>query len=181
MAKDPVKHGNEIQQFAADRVIHSELLQQHLVPCGNDLVLLTLKGHLIIENLLEMNLCRMLGLACFPEGEKENPNLEFHQKLRMVQAVVMNRTPAPKPNADLFCVITMLNKVRNDLAHKLEAPKEVEASVKRLVQSYQAKADQKVDTTKPLPDMLRTCIIKLCHFLDAVRVQSFKLDWYGEQ
>lgn len=99
----------------SDDALKSLDLVEYLTPCGDDLILLTLKGHLIIENLLEMNLTRLLDIDYLPEG-KDNPNLEFSQKLKLVQAVVLSREPGP--NADLFCAIAKLNKIRNDLAHK---------------------------------------------------------------
>jgi len=36
--------------------------RRHLDSCGNDLILLTLKGHLMIESMLENIVARMLGL-----------------------------------------------------------------------------------------------------------------------
>jgi hypothetical protein len=147
------------------------LVGQHLLPCRDNLVLLTLNGHLIIENLLEMNLCRLLAIDCLPTDDQ----LEFSQKLRLVQAVVIKREPGP--NADLFCAIRMLNKARNELAHNLRNPAEIESAVKRIIQSYQSRADAKLSSQEPLAEQLRRCIRQLCRFLDKVRVQSFKLEW----
>ena len=69
----------------------------HLLPCSDDLTLLTLKGHLVIESLLEAILARRLRIPQLPD---ENAKLEFYQKLKLVQSVVCNCEPGP--NADLF-------------------------------------------------------------------------------
>ena len=156
----------------SDDALKSLDLVEYLTPCGDDLILLTLKGHLIIENLLEMNLTRLLDIDCLPEG-KDNPNLEFSQKLKLVQAVVLSREPGP--NADLFCAIAKLNKIRNDLAHKLMIQEEIEAGITSIVQSYQSKADTKL-SSDTLPMQLKSCILKLCGFLLRVRVHFHKLD-----
>jgi hypothetical protein len=175
MDDDLYKLSGPIDEFAQDRILFLDLVPQYLQPCGEDLVLLTLKGHLILETLLEMNLCRMLRVKSMPSGNA-HPGLEFNQKLRLVRAVVLSREPAAKPNSDLFVVIEKLNSVRNALAHNLMPGEKIEAEVKRVIESYQAKTDSKLNTTKPLAEQLKACITLLCIFLDAVRVQTFKLD-----
>ncbi len=167
------KWGKEIEQLIADRQKPGELVEEHLGSCGDDLILITLKGHLIIENLLEMNLCRLLALDRLPEG-KDNPDLEFSQKLKLIQAVVIAREPSP--NADLFCAIAKLNKIRNDLAHKLMSQEEIEGAVNSVIQSYQSKTDLKLSLDQTTAMQLRICILKLCRFLDTVRVHFYKLD-----
>ena len=171
------KRVREVDQLFADHSKSDELVTEHLGKCADDLILLTLKGHLIIENLLEVNLCRLLVIERLPEG-KDNPDLEFSQKLKLVQAVVLTREPGP--NADLFCAIAKLNKIRNDLAHNLMNQAEIEAAVKRVLESYQSKADLKLSSGRPLPEQLKDCIVKLCQFLVAVRVHFCKLKWQEE-
>lgn len=148
-----------------------DLLGQ-LKPCGDDLILLTLKGHLIIENLLEMNLCYLLTIDHLPE--KDNAKLEFNQKLKLLEAVVIKREPSP--NADLFCAISKLNKIRNDLAHKLMTQEEIEAAVNSFIQSYQSKADKKLNLNQTPATQLKNCIQKLCVFLCRVETHFNKLE-----
>jgi hypothetical protein len=100
--------------------------------------------------------------------------LEFKQKLDLVKAVVIAREP--KPNADLFCAIGKLNSIRNELAHDLKDQSQIEAAVKSIIQSYQSKADLKLRSGKPVAELLRNCIVKLCEFLDDVIVHFYKLD-----
>ncbi len=88
---------DEINQLIADRSKPAELIKEHLASCGDDLILITLKGHLIIENLLEMNLCRLLGIERLPKEKEDNyPELQFIHKLKLLQAVVVQSKPGHK-------------------------------------------------------------------------------------
>ena len=140
------------------------------------LILITLKGHLIIEHLLEMNLCRLLGIDRLPKEKEDNyPELEFIHKLKLLQAVTVGSKPGP--NTDLFKAIAKLNKIRNRLVHNLKNAKEIEADVKSVIDCYQSKADKKLSLGEPLPAQLKSCIYKLCRFLDSVNVHFHRLKW----
>src|SRR5438477_4929678 len=109
------KQFQQTNQLADDLIKHSALLDQHLKPCSDDLVLLTLKGHLLIESLLEINLCHLLGIDRLPKEKEDNyPELEFIHKLKLLQAATIQSKPGP--NADLFKAVAKLNKIRNNLA-----------------------------------------------------------------
>jgi hypothetical protein len=177
MSKNTNEKIDKLIQFSDDILRLPDLLDQHLKPCGDDLILLTLKGHLIIENLLEMNLCRLLAINSLPE--KDNAKLEFHQKLKLVEAVVIAREP--NPNADLFCAIAKLNKIRNDLAHKLMTQEEIEKAVSSIIQSYQSKADKKMNLGQTTTMQLKNCIRKLCVFLCKVRIHFYKLERQSDE
>jgi hypothetical protein len=148
-----------------DMIKSVDLLDQHLKPCGEDLILLTLKGHLIIERLLEMNLSLILGV--------ENlPRLRFSDKLKLLQAAVVEGKPGP--NTDLFMVIEKLNEVRNSLAHNLRDNKEIEVETERIIVCLRSRADKKESLGKSSADRLRSCVHKLCKFLLDVRVHIHK-------
>jgi hypothetical protein len=59
------------------------MLEQDFKPCSDDLTLLTLKGHLIAEHLLETILVRLLAIGEVPK----NLRLGFSQKLILIEAV----------------------------------------------------------------------------------------------
>ncbi|MGH7989311.1 MAG: hypothetical protein ACREDS_03840, partial [Limisphaerales bacterium] len=150
-------------------------LEQYLKPSGDDLILLTLKGHLIIEGLLETNLCRLLAVDCLPKEKEDNyPELEFIHKLKLLQAATIQSKPGP--NTDLFKAIAKLNKIRNNLAHNLKDPQEIELEIKSLIDCYQSKAYKKLSLAKSLAEQLRNCIRKLYEFLFNVRVHFYKLE-----
>lgn len=110
-------------QFIADLEKPDQLVNEHLLPCGDDLILITLKGHLIIEALIEMNLCRLLCIDSLPTKEGR---LGFNQKLalleRVVGAMALPGEGGSKPSKgaldiDVFCPIRTLNTTRNALGH----------------------------------------------------------------
>ncbi len=163
------------KQFAADIEEQFDCLDQHLKPCGEDLILLTLKGHLIIESFLEVNLCRLLAIDHLPKEKEDNyPELEFIHKLKLLQAATIQSKPGP--NADLFKAIAKLNSIRNKLAHNLKDSSEIEADIKKIIDCYQSKADRKLNLGESLADQLRNCIRKLCEFLCHVRFHFYKLE-----
>ena len=116
-----IKRIEKAAQFLTDRQKMMVLITQHLKPCGEDLTLLTLKGHLLIENLLDTNLCRLLAVQNLPVGRGR---LGFNQKLYLLKEVVI-QCEEPGPNSDLFCAIDALNELRNQTAHKLKNQGEV--------------------------------------------------------
>jgi hypothetical protein len=161
---------HKLDLLLPDLVKFSDLVNQHLVPCSDDLILLTLKGHLIIENLLEMNLCNLLAVERLA---KKKGRLGFAQKLALVQVVVEHREPGP--NADLFCVIEKLNDLRNQIAHNLKEPGEIEVGVKDFIKEYHAKSGEKMRWDKPLSAQLKEGIGRLCGFLWQVRQHAHDL------
>ena len=157
---------DENNVLLADRFKPSELVNLHLNPCGTDLILLTIKGHLIIESLLGMNLCRLLAIEHIPLG--------FTQKLRLLRKVVEEREPGP--DADVFLAIKDLNDLRNQLAHNLKNQNQIESDVKSFIEKC-----RKGGYVKSIPDgatseQLKHCIWGLCKFLEKVRVHLFKLE-----
>ena len=160
-----LKQIDENNVLLADRLKPSELVKQHLNPCGTDLILLSIKGHLIIERLLGMNLCRLLDIEDTPLG--------FAQKLRLLRKVVEEREPGP--DADVFLAIEALNYLRNQLAHDLKNQDQIESVVKSFIEKC-----RKGGYVKSIPDgatseQLKHCIGGLCKFLEMVRVHLFKL------
>lgn len=169
MNKKVLKACDKSNQLVSDSLRALDLYEQHLQPCKSDFILLILKGHLIIEHLLEINLVRLLSIEHLPEGG----DLEFSQKLKLVQAVVMASKVGP--NADLFCVIAKLNQVRNKLAHNLLSEEQIKIQVQTLIQSYQGKTDKKLDS-ESLEKQLKNCMLRLISFLLKVRKHFIKLE-----
>jgi hypothetical protein len=132
-----LKQIDENNVLLADRLKPSELVKQHLNPCGTDLILLSIKGHLIIERLLGMNLCRLLDIEDTPLG--------FAQKLRLLRKVVEEREPGP--DADVFLAIEALNYLRNQLAHDLKNQDQIESVVKSFIEKC-----RKGGYVKSIPD-----------------------------
>jgi hypothetical protein len=180
-AKNSLEEIDKHIQLTDDILKLPSLLDQHLKPCRDDLVLLTLKGHLIIESLLEMNLSRLLDVESWPQKgvNKKSFNMSFFHKLTLVGAVVSAREPGP--NADLILAIDALNDMRNKLAHNLKIQSEIEKDVKLFVEEYCRRAGVKVSLDKSTADQLRSCIHRLCAFLYRVRIHFFKLERQSDE
>jgi hypothetical protein len=169
-----IKNIEKSIQLGDDIIKYFELFDQHMKPCGDDLLLIVLKGHLIIERFLEMNLCRLLDVDELPQGKGR---LGFKQKLQLFEEVLKKREAGPKsPNSSLCVVINELNDVRNRMAHNLVCEADVEKKVRDLVNCYHSRVSKKIDSKQVLAEKLRQCIRGLCSFLSKARVHFHKLE-----
>lgn len=82
-----------------------------ILPPGKDPELIVLKGHLLIERLLEKFLCQKLANP----SELDEARLTFAHKISIVAA--MHSEPDSKW---LWTSIRLLNQLRNELAHQLD-------------------------------------------------------------
>jgi hypothetical protein len=90
-----------------------ELTRKHL-PESDDLSLVVLKSHLV----LEQQLTALIAHYCPRPDYLIGARLRFSQKLDLVHAFV------PMPIRDgIWDALRLLNTIRNDLAHNLEPPK----------------------------------------------------------
>jgi hypothetical protein len=91
------------------------------MPDVDDVSLIVLKGHLLIEEML-------LELATLAlEHPKHLAKLSFHQLACLVRALV-----AEKPDDKCWELILQINSLRNRLAHKLEPP-DLDQRIKRIL------------------------------------------------
>ena len=92
-------------------------LLEHL-PTTDDLSLITLKGHLLIEEILG----DLLSAKCKDPASLLNLDLSFYKKLGLVRALYGDRLNEEivLPPRTWDCV-EALNALRNELAHKLES------------------------------------------------------------
>lgn len=98
---------DEVAQARIDRV------REHL-PAGNDLTLVALKGHLLVEEALD----EIIAIACSEPKHLENQNLPFRFKPILARALFGHLLwPG------LWPLIEGLNTVRNNLAHHLDSPR----------------------------------------------------------
>lgn len=81
------------------------------MPDTDDLTLIVLKGHLLVEELL----IDLAGWA-FPNAQYLPPKFSFNNLTDVVRATVPQRGDDP-----CWELILKLNELRNDLAHKLES------------------------------------------------------------
>lgn len=90
-----------------------ERFQTH-VPVGKDAELLILKGHLLVERLLEKYLSQNLANPL----ELQDVGLRFGQKVAIVAAL-----HTQTESSWLWSSLRAFNRVRNELAHQIESSK----------------------------------------------------------
>jgi hypothetical protein len=100
----------------------------HLFPAGDDLTLIVLKGHLLIEEQLN---ARLQDIARRPEHLPDR--LGFHSLSMLCKALFYGENAAEEW---FWSAISRLNAIRNHLAHSLEAP-QLETKVDEMVRTLE--------------------------------------------
>lgn len=93
-----------------------ERFREHL-PIGGDLTLMILKGHLLIEE--QLNLLLATRIPRFAALEKAE--LSAIQRIMLAEAVIEEER-SDGSDAWLWPAVRKLNKLRNDIAHTLSKP-----------------------------------------------------------
>lgn len=153
---------------------YAELLVRHIKPCGGDLILLILKGHLVAEHLLEKLILRMLGLSQ-PTLRDCKIDLSFCRKLEIVTAVCRGRGQPSGPSASVLESIKKLNEVRNKLVHNLDPKNGIENEVRGLISDYYSREKDERQPGKELPEVLKVTLIRICQDLQKLRLHHFRL------
>lgn len=125
----------------------------HLPLDSSDRVLVVLKGHLLVEELLR----EYIDAHVIRADKLQDARLTFHQCLCLARAFSDGES-----NEKLWDSIEKLNGLRNKLAHSLE-PKDVDRRIKEFVEvlsnaqpnAIYADQDQKFG-------VLSTCILTIC-------------------
>src|SRR5260221_8851296 len=115
------------------------------LPMGQDRELLILKGHLLIERMLETYLSQNLANP----QELAESRLRFGQKLSLVAA--LHKQPG---SAWLWAVLRRLNGLRNELAHKIESAK-FDALLEQFITEVEASPELRYVDTPPNEERLR--------------------------
>jgi len=84
------------------------------LPMTDDIIVIVLKGHLIIEEILN----EILKSHCHDYSSIGDANLTFYQKVHVAKALM-----SAGFNEISFPAILLLNRLRNDLAHNLDSKK----------------------------------------------------------
>ena len=127
------------QAFADSDARSDRLLRLLAEP--DELVGLTLRGHLVLEELL----FAACAAHCQDMEQLKSARLRFPQLVSLLRA--LEKIPAAPPH--FWAALLELNILRNALAHRLEA-QDVEARIQRLVETAQLPppaAPQEVDAS----------------------------------
>jgi hypothetical protein len=128
------------------------------LPPINDLTLLTLKGHLIIERIIN----GIIESHCKEPEYLSKARLSFAQKVYIAQSLAL--IPGKKT---IWAAIHNLNKLRNHLSHNIDASKAEELAVK-FVMSSEIEITTELDIDISSTAMkVRGCIAQIVGFLQA--------------
>lgn len=143
-----------------DQRRHVFRYDEHM-PRGDDVSLIVLKGHLLIEEML----LELAMLAVPNPKHLEQASLGFHKLAHVVRALV-----AEKSDDKYWELILGINALRNQLAHKLQ-PHDLDQRIAKVleldkqVQPFEGIAiDKSTENFKPA-DGLRQAIVSCMQFL----------------
>jgi len=159
--------------FAEDPALEEKLkrIGGHLY-FADDIVLVVLKGHLLVEEQLTTIIRKFV-----PHGEFiDDANLRFFQKVQIARSLSWD-----EHQNDMWDLVIGLNKVRNDMAHALEHPK-VEAHISSLRACYfeifadseRAKAEKDARDA----DVLKSVVVVLTGFLAQFEKEVERFRWW---
>ena len=102
-------------KFSVDAIgqAREERYRKHL-PETDDVVLLTLKGHLLVEEILDV----LIKSSCAEPQHLDDIDVRFFIKAKLARAL-----HGPLFPNSMWLMIEALNTIRNDLAHNLESDK----------------------------------------------------------
>lgn len=97
------------------------------LPEKGDAVILTLKGHLIIEQLL---IKMMEVTAANPTPLKKLNRLQFSTRLLLVRTLLVENE-----RFKIWDLVEQLNSIRNEFAHRL-TPRQIDKDIERFISTY---------------------------------------------
>ena len=130
------------------------------MPDTDDLALVVLKGHLLVEEVL----VELTGLVLPYSQDLDNARLSFYQRACVIKAAI------PSKPDDCWPLVFALNSLRNDLAHNLEPPK-LQAHLLELfrldeqAQPFGEMIDKTADKSLEDSERLRHVIVDCMQFL----------------
>jgi hypothetical protein len=129
------------------------------MPEGDDVTLIVLKGHLLVEELLDRTICTVVA-----HGDLlDEARLSFVQKTLLARAMCWT-----KRDSDMWDLVTSLNTLRNDLVHQLDSTK-FEDRLRRVLQAHLSSIEDSEDRdqmqAETVPNQLRFAIVYMMGFL----------------
>lgn len=128
-------------------------LALYLLPVGDDLTLLVLKGHLLIEEQLNE---RLKEVARKPDALNK-VRLSFSALIQICRALFYGQNRAEEW---FWSALVKLNRIRNDLAHRLETPKLI-AELEEMLETLERDTLRVSTSSQPLPQRLRYALVFL--------------------
>jgi len=139
------------------------VLQKHIkhMPQGDDTTLIILKGHLLLEELL----MQIVRTVVAHGNLLEDTRLTFAELASLARSMCWS-----KHNSDMWDLISSINVLRNDLAHKLESPK-FEQKLKHVLEAHISSIEDPEKRSEveamSVPDQLKFAVVYTMGFLNS--------------
>lgn len=126
------------------------------LPRSDDLTLIVLKGHLLVEE--EINEILRMRLA--------EPKAIFDARLSFSQRIAVLKALSGRDSEEIFrfAAIEALNSLRNQLAHNLE-PKDIEKRVAAFLREFEDPERGEEYSQESISRRLKRCVAFLCGML----------------
>lgn len=146
------------------KIIADALVQiERHFPRGDDLTLIVLKGHLLVEEQIN----GLIGDNVIDERPLAKARLSFAQRIALVRALV----PRSRISSLKLDAAEKLNSLRNELAHNLSSEK-TEKKVIRFLEIIEDSDVKAMHYRGHTPKRLRLGIVTLCATLTGRRVAA---------
>ena len=136
-------------------LIKNELAEKRflrLMPKTQDLSLIVLKGHLLIEEILQ----EIINQHLKEPDALSDARLTFFHRLRLVQALTGK-------TARVWKSVEKLNQIRNQLAHKLE-PSDLESRIDEFIKDWAEDTFTTCSDSKERAKRLRNTLALICGY-----------------
>ncbi len=145
---------------------HSDRVKYFMkyLPQTDDVIVIVLKGHLIVEEILN----EILKSHCQNYASIYEANLSFYQKAHVAKALLSGF------DEFVFPAIFLLNRLRNDLAHNLDSRKR-DSLIESFIKESKSIFGELHNENITLPGKLRNSI---CHAISSLSmVGDLSLIW----
>ncbi|MBD9676263.1 hypothetical protein IB274_06095 [Pseudomonas sp. PDM18] len=139
-----------------------------------DSISAVLKGHLFCEELLD----QIIIAHCRDPLPLQKIQLQFNAKLKIASAIYGNHLPDIKlPDNKIWDAIDRLNKLRNELAHKIEGKEVINKAREMIISANRLDKGNKI-STKDICSAdeaiveIKRAISKIIGYLDAMKAVS---------
>lgn len=139
---------------------------------ADDIVLVVLKGHLLIEEALTTIIRKSVHHGEFVD----EANLRFYQKVQIARSLSLD-----EHQNEMWGLVLGLNRVRNDMAHALEHPKVADHISDLRNRYFQAFANvEEIQANKKEPDeqILKDLIVATLGFLSGFEKEVDRFRWW---
>lgn len=117
----------------------------------DDTAQIVLKGHLVIEDLMN----KAIENFVFHAEKIEEARLQFHQKIMICKSMSLSNC-----NDNMWNLLKQINNVRNSLSHSLDSDRRFKA-IKSLQSNYDQEFDKESRNIKGMSDEAGLCIASI--------------------